>query len=44
MDNEPQGQAGKRVIDSFSFKIADYSRPRLRRLSQIFIFRIQASK
>jgi len=23
MDNEPQGQAGKRVIDSFSFKIAD---------------------
>jgi len=23
MDNEPQGQAGKRVIDSFFFKIAD---------------------
>jgi len=23
MDNEPQGQTGKRVIDSFSFKIAD---------------------
>lgn len=22
MDNEPQGQAGKRVVDSFSLKIA----------------------
>lgn len=26
MDNEPQGQAGKRVVDSFSFKIADMTR------------------
>lgn len=36
MDNEPQGQAGKRVLDSFSLKIAlyDCSRSRLRRLSR----------
>lgn len=38
MDNEPQGQAGKRVLDSFSLKIAlyDCSRSRLRRLSRAF--------
>lgn len=24
MDNEPQGQAGKRVVDSFSLKIATW--------------------
>lgn len=26
MDNEPQGQAGKRVVDSFSLKIAGRER------------------
>ena len=44
MDNEPQGQAGKRVVDSFSLnRGCDYNRSRLRRLSRIFILRKQAT-